>query len=164
MVRRGVYYLVVALLFLTGIALIVLQHEYNHIPWFPSDKNIAWEIEAKISFDADEDINKPVKVSLVLPESQPGFKIVNETTASPDYGYTYTDDNKGNIHAVWTKRHAVGPQVLYYRLEMLADENFSQSMMVVPSIPDLVIPEPQLTALKNIKNDPIAMEKLRGKK
>lgn len=153
MVRRGVYYLVVALLFLTGIALIVLQHEYNHIPWFPSDKNIAWEIEAKISFDADEDINKPVKVSLVLPESQPGFKIVNETTASPDYGYTYTDDNKGNIHAVWTKRHAVGPQVLYYRLEMLADENFSQSMMVVPSIPDLVIPEPQLTALKNIKNE-----------
>ena len=81
MISRGVYYIVVALLFITGISLMIYEHVTFDVPWFPSSKNIAWDIEAKISFNTPYEDAVPVKVSLAIPESQPGFKIVSENTA-----------------------------------------------------------------------------------
>ncbi len=150
MISRGVYYLVVCLLLLTGISLMIYQHETFEVPYFPSNKNIAWNIEAKISFDTKTDASGPVKVSFAIPEQQPGFNIVNETTASPDYGLNFVEKN-GHSRVEWSKRDVMGPQTLYYRIEILADKNATHTLMTVPEITPNVTPEPYLTALNQIK-------------
>ena len=81
MMSRGVYYLVVAFLSIVGICLMLYQHVTFQVPWIPDNKNIAWDIEAKISFQANTE-NLPVRVSLAIREPQPGYKVVSEATAS----------------------------------------------------------------------------------
>jgi hypothetical protein len=155
MVSRGVYYIVVALLLITGISLMIYQHVTFEVPWFPTNHNIAWNIEAKINFQTDDDVAKPVKVSFAIPEAQPGFNIVNETTASPDYGLAFTDKD-GHTRVEWSKRVANGPQTLYYRIEILADKNATNSLMTVPEVAKVVTPEPYLTAMNQIKDSAYA--------
>ena len=100
MASRGVYYLVITLLIVTGIALMVYQHNSFEVPWLPSSKNVAWTAEARISFEPvssteekalDGNSNQSARVSFAIPEAQPGFLITSETTASPDYGFNYVE-------------------------------------------------------------------------
>ncbi len=158
MVSRGVYYLVVVLLLITGIALMLYQHIKFEVPWLPTNRTVAWTVEAKIGFDAQPNQNNeltPIKVSLAIPEHQPGFTIVDESAASPDYGFAYVDVN-GHSRVEWTKRQAQGPQNLYYRIQMLTDENATATAMTVPTVEPVVIPEPYLTALTQIKDSAFA--------
>lgn len=153
MISRGVYYLVVALLLLTGISLMVYQHINFEIPWLPKQENIVWNIEAKISFTPvlnSENKTTAAHVSFAIPEEQPGFKIINETTASPDYGLSF-DDSTGHQRAEWSKRIVNGTQVLYYRVEVLASDQYTDSMMTVPEVESVLIEEPYLTAINQIK-------------
>lgn len=129
----------------------IYQHLTFEVPWFPTNNNVAWNIEAKISFNTDEGNPKPIKVSFAIPEPQPGFNIVNETTASPDFGLAFVENN-GHTRVEWSKRAVAGPQTLYYRIEVLADQNASNSMMTVPTVEPVVTPEPYLTAMTQIKN------------
>ena len=151
MISRGVYYIVVALLFITGISLMIYEHVTFDVPWFPSSKNIAWDIEAKISFNASYDENKPVKVSLAVPDSQPGFRIVSENTASPNYGLFF-NDRAGHTRAEWSNRAVTGHQILYYRLGILADNSVKNNMVTVPRVGKVVLEEPYLTAINQIGN------------
>ena len=151
MISRGVYYIVVALLFIMGISLMIYEHVTFDVPWFPSSKNIAWDIEAKISFNAPYDESVPVKVSLAIPESQPGFKIVSENTASPNYGL-YFNDRAGHTRAEWSNRAISGHQILYYRIGILADNSTKNSMVTVPKVARVVLEEPYLTAINQIGN------------
>ncbi|MGN1393393.1 MAG: inactive transglutaminase family protein [Succinivibrionaceae bacterium] len=154
MISRGVYYIVVALLLIIGISLMIYQHLNFEIPWLPNNKNVAWNIEAKVSFipnESKDDTVVPVNVSLAVPEVQPGFKIINETTASPDYGVAYNDE-EGHSRIEWTKRIVHGPQTLYYRIDVLADNAYTDTMMTVPDIQPVIVEEPYLTALSQIKD------------
>lgn len=157
MASRGVYYLVITLLIATGIALMIYQHNSFEVPWLPSSKNVAWTAEARISFDPapstneQGEINQSAKVSFAIPEAQPGFLITTETTASPDYGFNYVEQ-KGHSRVEWNKRFVNGPQVLYYRVEFLSAPDATNSLMTVPNVSDVVIPEPYLTALTQIKD------------
>jgi hypothetical protein len=151
MISRGIYYLVVCLLLLTGITLMIYQHLTFEVPFFPTDRNVAWNIEAKINFTANNDSPSPVRVSFAIPEQQPGFSIVNETTASPDYGLAFVEQG-GHSRAEWTKRAVQGPQTLYYSIEVLNDHNAKNTMMTVPEITTNTTPEPYLTALNQIKD------------
>ena len=150
MISRGVYYLVIALLLITGISLMCYQHITYSVPWLPGKKNVAWDIEAKITFQANKE-NLPVKVSFAIPTQQPGYKVVNETSASPDYGLIYKDVN-GQQRAEWSKRLASGNQTLYYRVEVLADEAFNNTLMTVPEVSEILEPEPYYTAMVQIKD------------
>ncbi len=163
MASRGVFYLVIALLVVTGISLMFYQHNRFETPWLPSKHNETWTVEAKISFNpslseiTEEDgkvngkSNVPATVSLTIPEEQPGFIIVNETTASPDYGFSYEEKN-GHTQVQWNKRFISGPQVLYYRIEFLAKDDAEGSFMTVPPVSDVNEQEPFLTALNQIKD------------
>ena len=150
MMSRGVYYLVIAFLLITGISLMCYQHFTFSVPWLPGKKNIAWDIEAKITFQANKE-NLPVRVSFAIPTQQPGYKVVNETTASPDYGLNYKEIN-GQQRAEWSKRLASGNQTLYYRVEVLADEAFKNTLMTVPEVAEILEPEPYYSALMQIKD------------
>lgn len=144
MVSRGVFYVVTAVLFITGILLMAYQHITFEIPFLPGVQRTVWQVEAKVEFEPLG--NTPATVDLVIPDEQPGFFQLSQTTASIGYGSTYIKKDNGS-YIEWTKRNPVGLQTLYYRGEFLSDQNAETSSMVVPSIPEVVIPEPYATAV-----------------
>ncbi len=151
MISRGVYYLVIAFLVVTGFLMMLYQHTTFSVPWLPGNKNVVWNIEAKIGFDANTE-DKPIKVSFAVPAPQPGYEIVNESSASPDYGLI-NREYEGERRAEWSKRSAAGRQTLYYRVEVLSDKNYGGgARMNVPEIAEVVEPGSYLSALNQIKD------------
>ena len=71
MVSRGVFYIVTAILFVIGIALMLYQHIVFEIPFLPGQQRTVWSVEAKVEFEPIE--SNAVTVNLALPGVQPGF-------------------------------------------------------------------------------------------
>lgn len=92
------------------------RHVLHDVPWLPGAQDTFWDVEAMVSLEARDE---PVRVSLAVPDQPPGFRREIEHTASPGYGLRFDDDNDQRL-AVWTKREATGPQVLYYRAQFRA--------------------------------------------
>lgn len=147
MVSRGVFYIVTAILFVTGILLMAYQHVTFEIPFLPGVQRTVWQVEAKVEFEPLGDV--PVTIDLVIPDEQPHFFQLGQTTACIGYGSTYLQ-KENNSYIEWTKRNPIGLQTLYYRGEFLSDQNATASSMLVPSIPEVVIPEPYATAIGEI--------------
>lgn len=141
MASRTPFYLLVGLLFIVGLSLTVYRHYTFDIPWLPEQSRQTWSIEAKIEFDAMGD---SVLASLAIPDTQPGFTLLNQQTASPGYGLSYVE-RKGGQRAEWSIRYAHGHQVLYYKVDMLVDP---YALPVRPSLP------PKLKL--NIEKEPYA--------
>lgn len=149
MVSRGVFYVVTAILFVTGLLFMVYQHVTFEIPFLPGAQRTVWQVEAKVEFEPTGKINSPATVDLAIPDEQPGFYQLSQTTASIGYGSTYIKKQNGS-YIEWTKRDPVGLQTLYYRGEFLRDPNAQASSMIVPAVPEVVIPEPYATAVGEI--------------
>ncbi len=147
MVSRGVFYVVTAILFITGILLMAYQHVTFEVPFLPGEQRTVWQVEAKVEFEPTG--AGAATVDLVIPDVQPGFFQLSQTTASLGYGATYIQ-RQNSSYVEWTKRNPVGLQTLYYRGEFLSDVNAADSSMIVPSIPEVVIPEPYATAVGEI--------------
>ena len=147
MVSRGVFYVVTAILFVTGLLLMAYQHVTFEIPFLPGAQRTVWQVEAKVEFEPVG--NSPATVDLVIPDEQPNFFQLSQTTASIGYGSTYIKKQNGS-YVQWTKRNPVGLQTLYYRGEFLSDPNAVNSSMIVPGIQEVVIPEPYATAVGEI--------------
>lgn len=148
MVSRGVFYVVTAILFVTGLLFMVYQHITFEIPFLPGTQRSVWQVEAKVEFEPNGK-GAPATVDLAIPDEQPGFYQLSQTTASIGYGSTYIKKQNGS-YIEWTKRDPVGLQTLYYRGEFLKDSNAQQSSMIVPAVPEVVIPEPYATAVGEI--------------
>jgi len=121
-VTRQPFYFFVLLLILVGTLLSYYRHKTFDVPWLPGEKQQIWSIESKIEFQA---LDGPVKVSLAVPDAQQGFEKMAEHTASAGYGLTYLDEEPGR-KVQWTIRNAYGPQILYYRVDMLVDSGRGQ--------------------------------------
>lgn len=147
MVSRGVFYVVTAILFITGLLLMVYQHVTFEIPFLPGEQRNVWQVEAKVEFEPQG--NVPATVDLAIPDEQPGFFQLSQNTASIGYGSTYINKQNGS-YIEWTKRNPVGLQTLYYRGEFLKDSNVQNSSMIVPTVPEVVIAEPYATAVGDI--------------
>ena len=85
------------------------------IPFLPHEKRSVYKIGAEISFEGK---NKPVLVSMALPEPQEGIQILSEDVASSGFGYAEAQTKTGK-RAEWSMRNVVGPQILYYSIEVL---------------------------------------------
>lgn len=88
----------------------------------PGEKRQIWSVEAKIEFAANDG---PAKVSLAIPDTQPGFERLGEHTASPGYGLAFAERDGGR-RAEWSIRDAAGLQTLYYRVDMLVKDGIPQ--------------------------------------
>ncbi len=119
---RKPFYFFVLVLMACGVLLSYYRHEAFDVPWLPGEKQQIWSIEAKIEFQAQ---NQPVKVSLAVPDTQQGFRRLEEHTASAGYGLTFVEEALGR-KVQWTIREADGPQILYYRVDMLVDDKQGQ--------------------------------------
>lgn len=113
------FYLVIFMLIIAGLSFSWYRHTYYKIPLKPGKEKPVWLIEARIDFTAQ---NKPVRVSLDLPDSPPGYSQVSEQAASTGYGFSIVE-NDMERRAEWTKRNALGEQILYYKVQMTEDPN-----------------------------------------
>jgi hypothetical protein len=108
----------VVLLVALGLGLTIYKAAYLGFPLTPGEKQKIWAVEATIDFVADGD--KPVKVSLSLPDIQDNYAMIDESSASPDYGASMAIID-GTRYAEWARREASGPQKLYYKLKFYYD-------------------------------------------
>lgn len=142
------FYALVLFLFCAGAALTWHRHTVYDVPWLPGEKRQIWSIEAKVEFRGSGD---PVIASLAIPDSQTGYELISEHTASPGYGLAYVEKN-GSRRAEWSIRSAKGNQILYYRLDFAVDPNRDETKgLKKPEInKTLVGRSPQVTVAKEI--------------
>ncbi|HEX7036112.1 MAG TPA: UUP1 family membrane protein [Pseudomonadales bacterium] len=117
MSRRGPFLFFVVLLFLLGIGTAYYRHESYYIPFLPGAQQTVWQVEARVEYVAD---GGPTQVFLTLPPEQSGFRLIGESSASSGFGFEITADSHQR-RAHWTRRSAVGQQVLFYQLDFVQD-------------------------------------------
>lgn len=118
MTSRVPFYILITMLVVVGVCLSWFRHTTYSVPWTPGETRQVWDVEARIKFDA---LDEPVKVSMAAPQTQEGFTLTDETTSSPGYGVAFLNTEHGR-RAEWSIRHAEGPQVLYYKTQLLVDD------------------------------------------
>ncbi|ACQ92412.1 gonadoliberin III-related protein [Tolumonas auensis DSM 9187] len=146
MVSRRPFYIVVALLYILGIALVVYRHVAFDVPMWPGEYRNVWSAEAKVEFDAN---GGPVMASLALPDTQEGFTHVDENAASPGYGLSFITKD-GVTRAEWSISSATGHQELYYRTDMLSDPYAKALPVTIPTIDKSLEKEPIASAINQI--------------
>lgn len=140
------FYLLVLMLLFVGVSLTWYRHATFEIPWLPESQQKIWSVEAKLEFDA---LAKPVLVSLAIPQSQPGFELLTEHTASPGYGLAFVEQK--SRRAEWSIRHAEGRQTLFYQVDMLSrPEQFDAASAQAPPTYSVTYAEPEATAVRQI--------------
>ncbi len=117
MSRRFQVLLITFSLAFTGFFIVWYKVGVLDIPFLPHEKRSVYKIGAEISFEGK---NKPVLVSMALPEPQEGIQILSEDVASSGFGYTEAQTETGK-RAEWSKRNVVGPQILYYSIEVFME-------------------------------------------
>ena len=106
--------IVAGLLILAGVGLTLYKATELGFPLLPGENRQVWTLESKITFSPGEG---PVEVSLALPESQAGWRIIDENFASSGFGFSVQkqDDNR---RALWTRRELNEKTTLYYNLQI----------------------------------------------
>ncbi|MDR9468255.1 inactive transglutaminase family protein [Marinospirillum sp.] len=100
-----------------GLAHTTWRHLVHQVPLLPGSQVQYWDIEARVELQASGD---SVQVRLAVPESQPGFLMQSEHTASPGYGVDFIENGLRRVE--WSIREAEGLQWLYYRTQFQVDD------------------------------------------
>jgi hypothetical protein len=118
MTQRGPFLFLVALLALAGIAGALYRYYTYGVPFLPGQQQTVWHVEARIEFVGQ---NAPAQVILTLPPTQSGFRIVDERAASSGFGFML-EELRDQRRAHWSKREVSGNQLMFYELELVADD------------------------------------------
>ena len=97
-------YILCGLLILIGVALTAYRAIVLEFPTSPQETTATWRIETRLEFEAR---NAPVRMVLMLPRSEPGLTLFNESFVSPGYGVV-TSSPTDNRQAIFSKRSAAG--------------------------------------------------------
>ena len=117
---------------------------------FPIDANRdadTWTVEARVAFERPS--AGPVKATLQLPQSPPGFVIFDEQFISRGYGLTRGGGATGR-EVTWAARRAVGQQAIYYRATLFRSLEMEQPAIstAFPTVP--VLEQPFRSALQDL--------------
>lgn len=141
------FYFAILLLIVTGVSVAVWRHVELGIPWVTGEQQPVWMVEARIDF---EGTGEPVLASLNVPHEPPGFRIISEQAASPGYGFSIVEDS-GERRAEWSKRDVDGPQTLYFKVQLVPDENVhGRGPRKRPKPEPVFWEEPQATAVEEL--------------
>lgn len=144
---RYPFYIAIFLLIAAGVSLAVWRHVELGIPWLTGEQRPVWMVEARIDFEAQ---NEPVLVSLNIPENPPGFRLLSEQAASPGYGFSIVEES-GNRRGEWSIRNANGQQTLYFKAQMVPNDNAQPKALKREPRPESVFwEEPEATAVREI--------------
>jgi hypothetical protein len=106
-----------------------------------------WTVEARLSFSRSA--MGPVKVTMRLPSSPPGFAIFDEQFISRGYGLTLEGNQDARV-ATWAVRRAQGDQALYYRATLFRSQEVQAPRPSPPFPPVPRLEEPHATALQEL--------------
>jgi hypothetical protein len=104
-------YVLAVVLTALGLGLFVYKAYVLGFPLAPRTKVQVWNVEARISFMAQD---KPVKLSMFIPSSTRRFALADEHFISSGYGLVASVE-EGNRKAVWSIRQARKEQNIYYQ-------------------------------------------------
>ncbi|MDC7231770.1 MAG: inactive transglutaminase family protein [Spirochaetales bacterium] len=150
------FYIIIAILLVSGIASILYRHYVDHQPWFPGEKARIWSIEGQVDFKALPD--RPLTVRLNLPQDQDGYQVLDQSTASSGFGLSYVSGSGGEPVAEWTRREAEGNQVLHYKVNILEQKTFSvEENHVAPPVPEVVWRASDRTAARALADQVYAL-------
>lgn len=103
-------YILCGLLVLIGVVVTAYRALILEFPLTPNETTATWRIETRLEIETR---GAPVKVSMMVPQSQPGLTLYNESYVSPGFGLA-TSSPTDNRQAIFSKRAASGTQVIYY--------------------------------------------------
>ena len=140
MKKTHIYVLAICLTVI-GLGLFLYKALILDFPLVPETKSYIWNIEARVTFMAQ---NEPVKVSLFIPDKPQKFAILNENFVSRGYGLSTVREG-GNRKVVWSIRKDKGVQSLYYRASVRRVDRKEKTGSPTP--PETESPEFQGAAL-----------------
>jgi len=109
--KRHLYILCAALILL-GIGVTAYRAIVLEFPLTPRETQDIWRLEARVTFEAR---GAPAKATLMVPRSEPGLTLFDESFVSPGYGLATASPDE-NRQAIFSKRESRGRQTLYYRV------------------------------------------------
>lgn len=143
--------LLALVLTVAGLGLCAYKVQYLGLPLSPDQQAQVWTVEARVHFSGNGDA---AKLGLLVPESPPGFSVLDEDFVSSGFGVT-TEQEGVNRRATWASRHARGRQTLYYRVVLTEDRNANERRTrpkpSYPAVPDY--PEPERSAVFALLED-----------
>lgn len=144
------FYLLVTLLVALGLGSATYRHINLDIPWLPGETREVWSVEARLEFTAS---GKAIVAQMAIPQTHPGFTLLEQATASPGYGLSYLTE--AGLPAVrWSTQSASGKQVLYYRAQFLLDKKQDHPWPAPPDIsPPPILPDPISLAASRLINE-----------
>ncbi len=151
MSSRAQVYFIALILILSGLGLTLYKAYEMDFPLVKGETRQVWTVESVVKFKANKETSgDPVKVSLTLPSQQSGISLLDEQFTSNGYGLSTEVEN--NVRKViWNKRHAVGPQRLYYKLQLTHDGQQQAEMLPLPNpAPETSLNKDEEVAAKSI--------------
>ncbi len=118
--QRGPFLFFVVALFCAGVGTAASRHNSYHIPLLPGAQQTVWQVEARVEYIAQ---GGATQVYLTLPPEQSGYRLITESSASSGFGFEISSQGSQR-RAHWTKRFARGEQVLFYKLDLVQDEDY----------------------------------------
>lgn len=121
--KNHLNFIIVALIII-GSFIFLYKIFYLNIPLTDNQTQDIWKIEAEITATPEQD--KPIKINLLLPETQKNFKIIDEKFISPNYGQIINEDktlSTNNRTNIWTKRRGKNQETLFYSFTVIPEKN-----------------------------------------
>ncbi len=144
--RRHLLALVLSLT-VVGAGLFWYKWQVLGFPVTAEQQTQTWTVEARMSFNRAA--TGPVKVTMRLPDSPPGFMIFDEQFISRGYGLTL-EDGQDSRSAIWAVRRARGDQALYYRATLFHSREAPPQRPTPPFPARPVMEDPFATALEEL--------------
>lgn len=119
MSSRSQVYLLAFMFFALGIGLTLYKNQSLGFPLLPGQSEEVWTVESKVTFEAT---GSPITVSMILPQTGSNMTVLAESFSAPKYGFRVKEENDQR-RAIWTQRSAEGPQTIYYKLDVVKNED-----------------------------------------
>ena len=133
-----------------GLSIAWLKVSRLSVPLDPTAEATVWDVEARVAFSGR---GKPAKVALTLPDSPPGFALLDEDFVSRSFGLAIRGaSDKTPRQAVWTVRRASGTQALYYHMKVYPKREEAPArggpVPTFPEVPEFA--EPRRSAIEAV--------------
>lgn len=152
--KKSHLYLLAILIAAAGVSAIVYKWKVLNFPLQPAAEVEVWTLQARVEYQPKRGANK---LALQLPDSPPGFSILDEKFVARNYS-TLEEKHREGREVQWSIRRAVGPQALYYRATVVRNPGeATQPVESAQAKPRMAAPpvleEPHLTAAETVLGD-----------
>ena len=113
-----------------GLFIVWYKAAFLNIPLTPHEKKDYFTISAEVSFIGE---NAPAEITMALPTTQEGVKIVSQESESGDFGYTISKTEEGE-RAVWSKRSIEGKEKIFYKITVSPEPFYIHVPEVTPGL------------------------------